>query len=139
LRNGFYGLDATLLALVFLALAGEPRAEGATRVPPAALGRVLGLDRAPEVKTIRRKLAELAAAGKAAELIMALARHHAATRPEALGFLHADGHDRACFGTRCCPSLKIPMKDRSAGKPIAGWDAWVRSAKFESDMRSISQ
>ena len=67
LRDGFYGLAATLLTLVFLALAGEPRAEGATRVPPAALGRVLGLDRAPEVKTIRRKLAELAAAGQAAE------------------------------------------------------------------------
>jgi lambda repressor-like predicted transcriptional regulator len=53
LRNGYYGLAATLLTLVFLALAGEPRAEGATRVPPGALGRVLGLDRAPEVKTIR--------------------------------------------------------------------------------------
>ena len=46
LRDGYYGLAATLLTLVFLALAGEPRAEGATRVPPAALGRVLGLDRA---------------------------------------------------------------------------------------------
>ena len=64
LKDGFYGLTATLLTLVFLALAGEPRAEGATRVPPAALGRVLGLDRAPEVKTIRRKLGELAAAGQ---------------------------------------------------------------------------
>ena len=74
LRDGFYGMGATLLTVVFLALAGEPRAEGATRLPPAALGRVLGLDRAPEVKTIRRKLGELAAAGKAAELIMALAR-----------------------------------------------------------------
>ena len=74
LKDGFYGLTATLLTLVFLALAGEPRAEGATRVPPAALGRVLGLDRAPEVKTIRRKLGELAAAGQAADLIMALAR-----------------------------------------------------------------
>ena len=42
LKDGFYGLTATLLTLVFLALAGEPRAEGATRVPPAALGRVLG-------------------------------------------------------------------------------------------------
>ena len=86
--------------MVFLALAGEPRAEGATRVPPAALGRVLGLDRAPEVKTIRRKLAELAAAGKAAELIMALARRHAAARPDALGFLHVDGHARVYYGTR---------------------------------------
>jgi hypothetical protein len=100
LRDGFYGLAAALLTLVFLALAGEPRAEGATRVPPAALGRVLGLDRAPEVKTIRRKLAELAAAGKAAELVMALARRHAAARPDALGFLYADGHARVYYGTR---------------------------------------
>jgi transposase-like protein len=100
LRDGFYGLTATLLTVVFLALAGEPRAEGATRVPPAALGRVLGLDRAPEVKTIRRKLGELAAAGKAADLIMALARRHAAARPGALGFLHIDGHARVCYGTR---------------------------------------
>ena len=100
LRNGYYGLAATLLTLVFLALAGEPRAEGATRVPPGALGRVPGLDRAPEVKTIRRKLAELASAGKAHELVMALARRHAAVRPDALGFLYADGHARAYFGTR---------------------------------------
>ena len=100
LRDGFYGMTATLLTLVFLALAGEPRAEGATRVPPAALGRVLGLDRAPEVKTIRRKLAELAAAGKAADLIMALARRHAAARPDTLGFLYVDGHARVYHGTR---------------------------------------
>ena len=99
-KDGFYGLTATLLTLVFLALAGEPRAEGATRVPPAALGRVLGLDRAPEVKTIRRKLGELAAAGKAAELIMALARRHAAARPDTLGFLYVDGHARVYSGTR---------------------------------------
>jgi transposase-like protein len=100
LRDGFYGLTATLLTLTFLALAGEPRAEGATRVPPGALGRVLGLDRAPEVKTIRRKLGELAAAGKAAELIMALARRHAAAGPDTLGFLYVDGHARVYYGTR---------------------------------------
>jgi transposase-like protein len=107
LRDGYYGLAATLLTLVFLALAGEPRAEGATRVPPAALGRVLGLDRAPEVKTIRRKLGELAAAGKAADLIMALARRHAAARPQALGFLYVDGHARAYYGTRTVQKMHI--------------------------------
>ena len=106
-RNGFYGLEVMLVVLVFLALLREPRAEGATRVPPAALGRVLGLDRAPEVKTIRRKLAELAGAGKAADLIMALARHHAAARPAALGFLYVDGHARACFGTRDVQKMHV--------------------------------
>ncbi len=93
LRNGYYGLAATLLTLVFLALAGEPRAEGATRVPPAALGRVLGLDRAPEVKTIRRKLGELAAAGKAGELIMAPARR----RPPPGAGVPLRGRTRACL------------------------------------------
>ena len=100
LRNGFYGLEVMLTVLVFMALLREARAEGATRIPPAALGRVLGLDRAPEVKTIRRKLAELAAAGQAADLQLALARHHAAASPGTLGFLYIDGHTRAYFGKR---------------------------------------
>jgi Transposase protein len=122
LRSGFYGLAATLLTLVFLALLREPRAEGATRVPPGALGRVLGLDRAPEVKTIRRKLGELAAAGKAADLIMALARHHAAARPGALGFLYVDGHARAYFGTRDLQKTHVArLKFPAAATP----ETWV--------------
>ncbi len=107
LKNGFYGLETVLVLLVFLALLREPRAEGATRVPPAALGRVLGLDRAPEVKTIRRKLGELAAAGKAAALQLAVARHHAGSRPDELGFLYIDGHTRAYFGTREVQKMHI--------------------------------
>jgi hypothetical protein len=121
LKDGFYGLTATLLTVVFLALAGEPRAEGATRVPPAALGRVLGLDRAPEVKTIRRKLGELAAAGKAAELIMALARRHAAARPGALGFLHVDGHARVYYGTRTVQKTHIARLKFPAPATMETW------------------
>jgi transposase-like protein/helix-turn-helix protein len=121
LKDGFYGLTATLLTVVFLALAGEPRAEGATRVPPAALGRVLGLDRAPEVKTIRRKLAELAAAGKAADLIMALARRHAAARPGALGFLYVDGHARVYYGTRQVQKTHIARLKFPAPATMETW------------------
>jgi hypothetical protein len=121
LRDGFYGLTATLLTVVFLALAGEPRAEGATRVPPAALGRVLGLDRAPEVKTIRRKLAELAAAGKAAELVMALARRHAAARPDALGFLYVDGHARVYYGTRTVQKTHVARLKFPAAATMETW------------------
>jgi hypothetical protein len=121
LKDGYYGLAATLLTLVFLALAGEPRAEGATRVPHAALGRVLGLDRAPEVKTIRRKLGELAAAGQAADLIMALARHHAATRPQALGFLYVDGHARVYYGTRDVQKTHIARLKFPAPATVETW------------------
>ena len=72
MRPGFYGLRVTLLMGVFMALLREPRAEGATRLRPVDLGRLLGTDRAPEVKTLRRKLAELAAHRKGADLQAAL-------------------------------------------------------------------
>jgi transposase-like protein len=121
LKNGFYGLTATLLTVVFLALAGEPRAEGATRIPPGALGRVLGLDRAPEVKTIRRKLAELASAGKAADLIMALARRHAAARPDTLGFLYVDGHARVYSGTRTVQKTHVARLKFPAPATMETW------------------
>jgi hypothetical protein len=73
LRNAFYGLRSTVLMLLFLALLRDPRAEGATRIRPADLGRLLGLDRAPEVKTLRRKLTELAGCHRGAQVQAALA------------------------------------------------------------------
>ncbi len=74
---------------------------------PAQLGQVLGLDRAPEVKTLRRKLARLAAQGCSAELGHALARRRVATRGHALGFLYVDGHVRAYHGRREIPKAHV--------------------------------
>ena len=89
---------------------------------------MLGLDRAPEVKTIRRKLGELAAAGQAADLIMALARRHAAARPETLGFLHVDGHARAYYGTRTVQKMHIARLKFPAP---ATEETWVTSQDGE--------
>jgi transposase len=104
LPNGFYGLDTMLLAGVLRTLAGEPRAEGSTRIDPAALGRVLGLDRAPEVKTIRGKITALAATGRAEELLAAMAAAHVArldaSNPDLLAVFYVDGHVRAYQGAR---------------------------------------
>ena len=125
MRNGFYGLRATLLTVVFLALLREPRAEGATRIRPADLGRLLGLDRAPEVKTLRRKLAELAELERGAQLQAALGAHHAQMRPEAVGFLYLDGHVRVYSGTRQLPQTHI-ARMRIAGP--ATEETWVGDA-----------
>ncbi|WP_427017471.1 putative transposase [Pseudarthrobacter sp. P1] len=104
LPNGFYGLETVLIDAVVRALAGEPRAEGATGFNPEDLGRVLGLDRAPEVKTIRRRIGQLAETGKAAELLAALAAHHLQnTGPDGenlAAILYVDGHVRAYQGTK---------------------------------------
>jgi len=125
MRKGFYGLRATLLMGVFLALLREPRAEAATRIRPADLGRLLGLDRAPEVKTLRRKLSELAGYGRGAALQAALGRHHASARPDAVGFLYLDGHVRVYTGTRELPKTHI-ARMRIAGP--ATEETWVGDA-----------
>src|SRR5665647_1155683 len=122
MRKGFYGLR---LMGVFLALMREPRAEAATRIRPADLGRVLGLDRAPEVKTLRRKLGELAGHGRGAALQAALGRHHATARPDAVGFLYLDGHVRVYTGTRELPKTHI-ARMRIAGP--ATEETWVGDA-----------
>ena len=105
LRNGFYGLRASLLTFFFLALIREPRAEGATRIVPADLGRVLALDRAPEVKTLRRKLAEMGGLRLGSRLMERLAHRHAQEHPEAMGYLYIDGHVRVYNGKRALPKV----------------------------------
>jgi len=123
LRNGFYGLSSVILTMLFLALLRDPRAEGATRVGPGDLGRLLGLDRAPEVKTLRRKLGELAAAGRGADLQAALAAAHANARPDALGFLHVDGHTRVYTGTRDLPKTHVARLHMIAHATAETWIA----------------
>jgi hypothetical protein len=123
LRNGFYGLRTVLLTLVMLALLREPRAEGATRVVPADLGRILALDRAPEVSTIRRRLAELTERGQAGELMAGLARRHVDTHPETVGFVYIDGHVRAYHGTRKLPKAHVARMRISMPATLETWVA----------------
>ena len=123
LPNGFYSLDTMLCESVFRALLGEARAEGATRIDPPALGRVLGLDRAPEVKTIRRKIGLLAVAGRAGDWIAAMAARHVAARPEQAAVLYVDGHVRAYQGTRRIAKTHVPRLKFPAPATVETWVA----------------
>jgi hypothetical protein len=68
---------------------------------------VLGLDRAPEVKTVRRKLTRLASYRKGEQLGMELARLRVAARGEIMGFLYVDGHVRAYHGKHTIPKTHV--------------------------------
>jgi Transposase protein len=121
LPNGFYSLDTMLCEGVFRALLGQARAEGAAWVDPVALGRVLGLDRAPEVKTIRRKIGLLAEAGKAGDWIAAMARRHVEARPEQAAVCYIDGHVRAYQGTRKIAKTHVPRLKFPAPATVETW------------------
>ena len=121
LPNGFYCLDAMLCESVFRALLGEARAEGAARIDPPALGRVLGLDRAPEVKTIRRKIKYLAGVGAAGDWIAAMAARHVQERPEQAAVFYVDGHVRAYQGTRKIAKTHVPRLKFPAPATLETW------------------
>jgi transposase-like protein len=99
LKNGFYGLRATLLVLAFMALLRIRTPEQLQGHPPGELGVLLGLDRAPEVKTLRRKLWELAGRRQATQFSQRLAERWVREQADALGLLYVDGHVRPYHGT----------------------------------------
>src|SRR5215468_10254569 len=112
-----------MLTLLFMALLRIKRPEHLKECDPAAFGRLLGLDRAPEVKTLRRRLTRLAARHRAEQLGAELARLRVNQRGHLMGFLYVDGHVRAYHGQRPIAS-KAYVARRHLAMP-ASTDYWI--------------
>jgi hypothetical protein len=122
----FYGLRTTLLTLLLMALLRIKRPEHLKEKDPAAFGRLLGLDRAPEVKTLRRRLTRLAAQHCAEQLGAELARVRVDQRGHLMGFLYVDGHVRAYHGERQISSNAYVAR-RHLAMP-ASTDYWINDS-----------
>jgi transposase len=122
----FYGLRTTLLTLLLMALLRIKRPEQLKEKDPAAFGRLLGLDRAPEVKTLRRRLTRLAAQHCAEQLGAELARRRVDQRGHLMGFLYVDGHVRAYHGERPISSNAYVAR-RHLAMP-ATTDYWINDS-----------
>jgi hypothetical protein len=129
LKQGFYGLRSTLLCLVILALLRIKSIEQLRLHAPGELGLLLGLDRVPEVKTLRRKLDELGAQKNGAKFASALAERWARDDPEELGMLYVDGHVNVYTG-RKHPLPKTWVQKRRQCLPAAT-DTWVNNGASE--------
>jgi transposase len=128
LGASFYGLRTILLTLVLMALLRIKRPEGLKECSPVELGRLLGLDRACEVKTLRRKLDCLAAKNKAEIFGQELAKARLEKRESALGFLYLDGHVRVYNGKRRLS--KAYVTQRRLAMP-ATTDYWINDQEGE--------
>lgn len=126
LAQGFYGLRSLLLLLAFMALLRIRTPEQLTEHAPGELGYLLGLDRVPEVKTVRRKLAEMGERSQGAEFAARLTRRWAADDPAVMGLLYIDGHVRAYHG-RKHKVAKTYVPRRRQCMP-ATTDMWVNDA-----------
>jgi DNA-binding CsgD family transcriptional regulator len=126
LGPAFYGLRTTLVAYVLLALLRIPRPEALKEYPPGELGRIVGLDRMPEVKTLRGKLARLASLKGSYQLGREIARQRIAERGKVLGFLYIDGHVRAYHGKHTIPKAYVTRMHLAAP---ASTDYWVNDQR----------
>ena len=107
LPPGYYPLEAIFLYLALLALVRCPSLEQTRYQAPGEWGRLLGLDRLPEVKTLRAKIALLCAtAGQAGQWQTRLAKEWIAAASDpadpaaapGLGLFYVDGHVRVYHG-----------------------------------------
>jgi Transposase protein/Helix-turn-helix domain len=126
LGPAFYGLRTTIVTSILLALLRIPRPEALKEHSPGDLGRIVGLDRMLEVKTLRRKFARLASMKKGREFGMELARHRVAERGRTLGFLYVDGHVRAYHGKRVIPKAYVTRRRIAAPGTT---DYWINDHK----------
>ena len=92
LGAAFYGLRSVMVSLVMLALLRIRKPEHLRQHQAQGLGRVLGLDRVPEVKTMRRKLHALSQPLQGAAFLEGLAGERAAGYQQPLRVAYVDGH-----------------------------------------------
>lgn len=99
LPNGFYGIASLFLLLALQALARVKSIEQLRYVAPGEWGNLLGLDRIPEVRTLRRKLEILCQeAGRALRWNTELAAEWIAGQRESELVFYVDGHVRVYHG-----------------------------------------
>ena len=100
LPKGFYGLIQVFLLLAYMALARIKTIEQLQYHPAGEWGKLLGLDRIPEVRTLREKVKTLAQPEAVGAWGQTLSQDWMDQAPDAAGFLYVDGHVRVYHGAQ---------------------------------------
>jgi hypothetical protein len=126
LPKGFYSALHILMLLGFMALGRLRRPEALRHVPPGEIGKVVGLDRSPEARTLREKIAMMSAAGTPLAWMKELSRTWMAADPEEAGYLYVDGHVRVYHGRKTVLPRRYVSRERLCLRGTT--DYWVNDA-----------
>ncbi|HWZ08969.1 MAG TPA: hypothetical protein VNY53_18920 [Bradyrhizobium sp.] len=126
LPSGFYSGLHILLTLGFMALGRIRRPEGLRHIPPGELGKVIGLDRVPEVRTLREKISVMAVTGNPGAWMKELAKTWMENDPDEAGYLYVDGHVRVYNGDKAHLPRRYVSRERLCLRGTT--DYWVNDA-----------
>jgi hypothetical protein len=126
LPNGFYGIDSIFLLLGFMALARIRSLEQLRYEAPGEWGKLLGLDRIPEVRTLRAKLKLLCQdLGRAMRWNVQLAKEWIARQKDTDLYFYCDGHVRVYHGEQTSLPRHYVARERLCLR--ATTDYWVNA------------
>ena len=125
LPRGYYGLESVFLLLALLALARVKSIEQLRYQAPGEWGKILGLDRVPEVRTLRAKLAVLTATDAPTQWSAALCAEWMQDDPENAGVFYVDGHVRVYHGEQTTLPRHYVSRQRLCLR--ATTDYWVNA------------
>ena len=125
-QNHYYGLESIMLTLAFMALARIKNPEQLKQCKPGEIGKIIGLDRIPEVRCLRDKIKLLSDQQQAQKLNQLLVNHWYSDPSEDASFLYIDGHVRIYYGHEA----NLPAKFISRQKLClsATTEYWVNDA-----------
>ena len=126
LPKGFYSALPILLTLGFMALGRIRRPEGLRHIPPGEFGKVIGLDRVPEVRTLREKIARMAHTGDPEAWMKELSKAWMENDPDEAGYLYVDGHVRVYHGDQANLPRRFVSRERLCLRGTT--DYWVNDA-----------
>lgn len=126
LPRGYYRLNSIFLLLSFMALARLKSVESLRYSAPGEWGKVLGLDRVPEVRTLRQKIAHLAKNDNSTQWSAELCRQWMKSAPESAWALYVDGHVRVYHGKLAhLPRHYVPRQKLCLRASV---DYWINAA-----------
>jgi hypothetical protein len=93
-------LSSILLTLSYCALLRIPSIEKISDEPPGELGKAIGLDRIPEIKTLREKLDNLSVNNQAEEWGGEISKGFMNSDQDLAGVLYIDGHQNVSYSKK---------------------------------------
>jgi hypothetical protein len=125
LPRGYYSLYSIFLLLGFMALSRVKTLEGLRYKPPGEWGKLLGLDRTPEVRTLRKKVKLLAENGQPVPWSAALCRDWMDEAPAQAQVCYVDGHVRVYHGEQTALPKHYVSRQRLCLRATV--DYWVNA------------
>jgi hypothetical protein len=124
--NGYYTNVQVFILLAYMALCRIETVEKLQQQPPGELGKLMGLDRIPEVRCLRSKLAALSENDAPEKWSRLLSRDWMESSPELAGALYVDGHVRVYHGKKTILPRKFVSRERLCLRGTT--DYWVNDA-----------